>query len=75
MAAAEIERLVLNVPTMSTADARRLAVAVAAGLAQTEGLQGDIPSLRLTVEKETGGIDMLVNRIVAEALRQIRRTP
>ena len=75
MAGTEIERLVLNVPTMSTADARRLALAVAAGLASAEGLQGDIPSLRLDVERGTDSMDMLASRIIAEALRQIRRTP
>jgi hypothetical protein len=75
MAGMEIERLVLNVPAMSTTDARRLALAVAAGLASTEGLQGDIPTLRLGVQRGTDGIDMLANRIIAETLRQIRRTP
>lgn len=75
MAATEIERLVLNVPTMSTTDARRLALAVAAGLAKAEGMQGDIPSLRLEVKRGTDSMDMLANRIIAEALRQIRRTP
>jgi hypothetical protein len=75
MAGAEIERLLLNVPTMSTTDARRLALAVAAGLASAEGMQGDIPSLRLGVQRGTDSIDMLANRIIAEALRQIRRIP
>jgi hypothetical protein len=75
MTGTEIERLVLNVPMMSTTDARRLALAVAAGLASARGMQGDIPTLRLGVERGTDSIDMLANRIIAETLRQIRRTP
>lgn len=75
MSGTQIERLTLDVPAMSPADARRLALRVAAGLAQATGLSGgaNIPSMRVLTE--AGAPDTLAERIVAEALRQIRRTP
>lgn len=73
-----IDRLTLDVPAMSPADARRLALLVAAGLAQANGLggSGDIGSMRVAVEAgPTGSLGNLADRIVADALRQIRGTP
>ena len=63
---------------MSPANARRLALLVAAGLAQASGFGGggDIPSMQVAVEASpTGVLGILADRIVADALRQIRRTP
>jgi hypothetical protein len=74
----QIDRLTLDVPAMSTSDARRLALLVAAGLARASGFgsNADIPSMRVAVEASaTGGLSILADRIVADALRQIRRTP
>jgi hypothetical protein len=73
----QIDRLTLDVPTMSTPDARRLALLVAAGLAQAAGFgsSAEIPSMRVAVEvSTTNGLGILADRIVADALRQIRRT-
>jgi hypothetical protein len=74
----QIERLILEVPSMSPANAKRLALLVATGLAQSHGMVGatDIPSMRVLVEQgATGGLSMLADKIVADASRQIRRTP
>jgi|HubBroStandDraft_6_1064221.scaffolds.fasta_scaffold04201_6 hypothetical protein len=74
----QIDRLTLDVPAMSTPDARRLALLVAAGLAQASGFGGgsNIPSMQVAVEASlTGGLGILADRIVADALRQIQRTP
>ncbi len=78
MSGLEIEHLLMDVPAMSPVDARRLALLVAAGLAQTAGSAGagDIPSIRVAVAASgPGDLDALAGRIVADALRQIRRTP
>ena len=78
MSGTQIERLILDLPAMSPADARRVALLVAAGLARSHGLGGaaDIPSMRVDIEGGgNGGLTMLADKIVAGALRQIRRTP
>jgi hypothetical protein len=78
MSGSQIERLTLDVPAMSPADARRLALLVAIGLAHADGLAGaaDIPSMRVIVQAAgSHDLDGLAERIVAGALRQIRRTP
>ena len=74
MSGTTIRRFTLDVPAMPPQDARRLALRVAAGLAQATGLSGgaDIPSLRVLAEEAPP--DTLAERIVAETLRQIRRT-
>jgi hypothetical protein len=78
MSGTHIERLILDVPAMSPANAKRLALLVANGLARSSGLTGtaEIPSMRVVVEgSQNGDLTMLADRIVAGALRQIRRTP
>lgn len=76
-----IEHLQLSVPAMSPGDARRLALLVATGLAQASSSAGagEIPSIRVAVTGAaatgSGDLDALAGRIVADALRQIRRTP
>jgi len=78
MSEAQIDRLILELPTMSPAEAKRMALLVATGLAQSHGLTGaaDIPSMRVIVESgATASLTMLADKIVAGALRQIRRSP
>jgi hypothetical protein len=75
MAGARIERLMIDAGAMSPADGRRLILLVAAGLADAEIAPAVIPTLRLSIEAGTGGVEVLAGRIVADALRQIRRAP
>lgn len=74
MPRARIDRLTIEAGAMPPADARRLILLVAAGLADAEIAPGDIPHLGVSVE---GGVSVgeLAKRIVADALRQIRRAP
>jgi hypothetical protein len=73
-----IDRLTLQVPGLTPAQGRRLALQVAAGIA-TAGAAGggrDIPALRLDLTAAPGaGADVLAEQIVAEVLRQVRRLP
>ncbi|HEX5453978.1 MAG TPA: hypothetical protein VFX06_09310 [Stellaceae bacterium] len=79
MSGVEIERLVLSLPAMPPHDARRLALMVAAGIAAAEGIGsiGDLPALRVGVDMAKPGepADALAGRIVAAAVRQLRRSP
>jgi hypothetical protein len=73
-----IDRLTLQVPGMTPAEGRRLALQVAAGIATARSAGGgrDIPALRLDLTAAPGaGVDVLAEQIVAEVLRQVRRLP
>jgi hypothetical protein len=74
MAAAHIDRLTLEIPDMSAAEARDLALRVAAGLAETHTLPaaGDIPALAIElVADPRSGLSLLADRILAELIRQL----
>jgi hypothetical protein len=76
MPAAHIDRLILDVPSMPPAEARRLALLVAAGLAQARGVGGTIASVHLMVERPPSApLEALAQLIVADALRRIRMEP
>jgi hypothetical protein len=79
MSGPQIDRLTLEVPPMSAADGQRLGLLVATGLARAaHGVGGtvDIASIRVAVAPgRPGGLEALADHIVADALRQIRRTP
>jgi hypothetical protein len=77
MSAVQIDRLILQVPGLSAADGRRLALLVARGLG-TAGAAGggrDLPAVRLDLAAPPGaGVDELARRIVAAVLDQIGRS-
>jgi hypothetical protein len=78
MSGLAIDRLVLNLPPMSPGDARRVALLVAAGLAQATGVAGagEVPAMSVNIPAAApGDLTTLSERIIAGALRQIRRTP
>ena len=74
----QIDRLTLQVPGLSPADGRRLALQIAEGLgaAGTTLSARDIPALRidLTAGPKTG-VDELARQVIAEILRQVQRQP
>ena len=78
MPGASINRLTLEVPGWSEVAARRLASAVADGLA-TAGLPGASSNLSTLRVDLTAGAnvqpDTLARQIVAEILRQLERLP
>jgi len=72
-----IDRLTLQVPGYSEAEGRRLALAVADGLAAAglPGATGDVSTLRVDLTAGAGaGSDWLAGQIVAEILRQLERS-
>jgi hypothetical protein len=69
-----IERLMIDAGQMAPADARRLILLVAAGLADAEIAPASLAALRISVEGG-GGVEQLAGKIVADALRQIGRAP
>ena len=78
MPGARIDRLAIDLPGGSPAEARKLAQLVAAGLADAGALprSGALPSLRLTVETGSRiGTADLARRIVAATLRELARVP
>ena len=76
MSGLSIDRLVLNLPPMSPGDARRVALLVAAGLAQAVSVAGEVPAMSVDIAAAASGdLTTLSERIIAAALRQIRRTP
>jgi hypothetical protein len=76
MTEVSIDRLTLQVPGFSEAEGRRLALAVADGLAAAglPGGDGDVSTLRvnLTANAEASP-DRLAGKIVSEILRQLQR--
>ena len=73
-----IDRLTLQVPGFSDAEGRRLALAVANGLAAAalpDGA-GDVSTLQMDLTASPGvASDRLAGQIVAEILRQVERLP
>ena len=80
MAEAFIDRLTLQVPGLSETKARRLALAIADGLAAAglpdDGAAGDVRTLRveLAVSADTGP-DRLAGQIVSAILQQLQQLP
>jgi hypothetical protein len=73
-----IDRLTLEVPAWSETAARRLAAAVANGLAAggLAGVRGDVGTLRVELPASDGiQPDRLAGQIVSEILRQLQRQP
>jgi hypothetical protein len=76
MSEVRIDRLSLQVPGLTPAEGRRLALLVAGEIAKAGavGTPGEIPALRLELTAATGaGVPTLAEQIVAEVLRQLRR--
>ena len=72
-----IDRLALHVPVFSDAEARRLALAVADGLAAAGWPRGtgDVSTLRVDLTAGAGvQPDWLAGQIVSEILRQLERS-
>jgi hypothetical protein len=75
MARTRIDRFTMDAGTMSPGDARQLSLLIAERLATADIVPGgDVPRLRVSIER-SGTLHQLAERIVADALRQIRRTP
>ena len=78
MSEIRIDRLTLQVPGLTPAEGKRLALQVASGIA-TAGAAGggrDIPALRLDLTATpAGSVDEMTEQVVAEVLRQVRRLP
>ena len=78
MTGLNIDRMRLVMPGLSEDDGRRLALRLAALLANAGGLPaaGDIPTLRLDVTGDPReGVPHLAGRIIGELLRQLQRVP
>ncbi len=78
MSEVRIDRLILQVPGLTPAEGKRLALQVAAGIATARAAGGgrDIPALRLDLTAAPGGsVDALAEQLVAEIRRQIQRLP
>jgi hypothetical protein len=78
MPGVSIDKLVLEVPGWSEMAARRLAAAVADGLAAggLAGVRGDVGTLRVELPVSDGvQPDRLAGQIVSEILRQLQRQP
>lgn len=75
-ATARIDRLLLEMPGGSADYGREVAVLVAAGLAGAMPQAGDLPTLRVAISAGPR-VDpaTLAQRIVAETLRALARTP
>jgi hypothetical protein len=68
----------MEIPGRSAADGRRVALLVAAGLAEAGALPaaGDVPAVQIELVAETNVNDAeLAQRILAETLRHLRRSP
>ncbi|MGO9935489.1 MAG: hypothetical protein ACLPV8_27270 [Steroidobacteraceae bacterium] len=78
MAGISIERLALQLPAMTEAQGRRLALGIADGLAAA-GLDwagGEYPTMR--IDLTAGSVvdaDRLAKQVVAEIARQLHRVP
>jgi hypothetical protein len=70
-----IDRLTVEASGLSAVEGRRLALAIAAGLAGAGlPLAGDVPVMRVSVAKPGGATPHdLAQRAVADVLRQLRR--
>jgi hypothetical protein len=75
---AQVDRMVLTMPGGSAADGRRVALLVAAGLAEAGALPqaGDLPRLRVSISADHHTDPAaLARRIVQATLRELARTP
>jgi hypothetical protein len=71
----QIDRLILQIPDLSAADGRRLALQITEGLRMMTGAL-DVPALRLDLRAPAGaGVDEMAQQILAELLSQVRRMP
>ena len=71
----QIDRLVLQVPDLSAADGRRLALQIADGLGTLTG-GGDISAFSLNLRVSAGAsVDELARQILAELFTEVRRLP
>lgn len=73
-----IDRLTLELPAMPEAQARRLAMGIADGLAVAglSDVAGEVPTMRIDLTANAGAdADLLARRIVSEILGQLRRVP
>ena len=76
MPAARIDRLTIDAGQMATADARRLILLVAAGLADRGDRAGGQPAGAAGLRsKPAAEVEQLAGRIVAETIRKIGRAP
>lgn len=76
--AIQIDRMTMEIGAASSAEGRRVALLVAAGLAEAGALPavGDIPAVRIELAADPGADALeLAQRIVAATLRQLRRQP
>jgi hypothetical protein len=72
-----IDRMTIEIPGVSAAMARHIALMVAASLGETGALPaaGDLVSVQVEIAASAGAPPSeLVRRIVAATLRQVRRT-
>jgi hypothetical protein len=77
MAGMQIDRLIVHAPGLSAAQGRQLALRIAAQLADAGGVPaaGDIPKLEVRApDGWRADLPDLAQRIVDEALRQLRRS-
>jgi hypothetical protein len=75
---ARVDRMVLTIPGGSAADGRRVALLVAASLAETGALPqaGDLPRLRVSISGDDNTDPAtLARRIVQATLRELARAP
>jgi len=73
-----IDRLLLDIPGSSAEHGRKVALLVAAGLANAGTLPqaGDLPTLRVTIAADQSNDPAtLARRIVAATLRELARLP
>jgi hypothetical protein len=76
--ARRVDRLLLDIPGSSAEHGRKVALLVAAGLANAGALPqaGDLPTLRVTIAADPGNDPAtLARRIVAATLRELARLP
>ena len=76
--AARIDRVLLDIPGRSAEYGRKVALLVAAGLANAGALPqaGDLPTLRVTIAADPASDPaVLARRIVAATLRDLARSP
>ncbi len=73
-----VDRLLLDIPGSSAEHGRKVALLVAAGLANAGALPqaGDLPTLRVTIAADRSSDPAtLARRIVAATLRELARLP
>lgn len=77
-AAIQIDRMRMELPGSSAAEARRVALLVAAGLAEAGAMPaaGDVPAMHIELVADTNANDWeLARRLTAAILHYLRRLP